>query len=127
MGVTFLTTHSKRGNVKAVGPVTGIVYLIKPQGTPVNDLDVPGLLKMTGPPCCGEVLPFGGQVKLFGRTSGSNRQHAAIPDSVRNASPMKKARAKKIEKEDKVEVNDAPLTIGVSVSENETVKDNMEV
>lgn len=133
MGVTFLATHSKRGNVRAIGPVTGLVYEITPYGTPVNDLDVPKLLEVTGPPCCGEQLPFGGQVKLFGKTAGSTRQFATVPDSVLNAGPMKKAtvklkeeKPKSVEKEDKVEVNDAPFTIGVSVSESKIVEDNQE-
>jgi len=90
--VTFLATHSKRGNVRAIGPVTGTRYLITPQGTPVSDYDVPGLLKVTGPPCCGETLPFGGQVKLFGKSMASSKQTEAIPQEVFNAAPKKKVK-----------------------------------
>lgn len=114
--VTFLATHSKRGNVRAVGPVTGIAYLITPSGTPVSDLDVEGLLEMTGPPCCGETLPFGGEVKLFGKTSASTSQFAAVPPEIRFAKPKKKM--KKPTVKDKVEMEDSV----VSVVKTETVK-----
>lgn len=132
MGVVFLATHSKRGNVAAVGPVTGLSYLITPHGTPVNTLDVPELLKMTGPPCCGEVLPFGGEVKIFGKTSASFDQMKTVPDKVFNAVALSKKRKKSTtlvthvveEPEDTVKIDDEPIS--VVVSETEKVKDKQE-
>lgn len=85
--VSFLATHPKRGNVKVVGPVTGLEYEITPFGTPVSDYDLPDLLKMTGPPCCGQSLPFGGEVKLFGKTSATHNQMESVPLKVMAAMP----------------------------------------
>ncbi|NIR26610.1 MAG: hypothetical protein GWN77_06550, partial [Gammaproteobacteria bacterium] len=66
MGVTFIATSRRRGNVHIVGPITGIDYLVTPFGTPVSDYDVAELLEETAPPCCGESVPLGGVVRLFG-------------------------------------------------------------
>jgi len=86
--VTFLTTQSARGAVRVVGPVTGIEYIISPQGDPVSSLDAPQLLDMLVDPCCGKALPFGGKVRLFGRTVGTKELLNKITDKVRDAGSL---------------------------------------
>ena len=91
---TFLATHRLRGRVAVTGPVTGLDYTITPGGTPVSDFDVEEMLRMTGPPCCGISLPFGGQVKLFGKIAATARQLQDIPIQVLTARPMAEPEAK---------------------------------
>lgn len=83
--ITFLTTDSARGAVRVVGPVTGIQYVITSQGDPVSPLDASQLLDMVADPCCGNVLPLGGKVKLFGRTVGTKELLAKVTAEIRNA------------------------------------------
>lgn len=93
--ITFLATSRKRGAVRAVGPVTGTTYVITPEGTPVSDFDLrtgdpdnPGLLEMVEDPCCGNSLPLGGKVKVFGVTSATKRQWNKVPDELLYAEPI---------------------------------------
>lgn len=101
--VTFLATRPDRGNARATGSVTGLEYIITSSGTPVRSEDVPGLLAVTGDPCCGYTLPFGGKVKLFGVTSASDVQVANVPDYVKNWNPPQKIVEKKVQPKKRVE------------------------
>ena len=89
MGVVFLCTRAERGEVRVDGSqtVTGLSYIIGNVATPVSEHDADAILAMTAPPCCGQSMPFDGQVKIFGRTSASVAQMAAVPHSVLFAKP----------------------------------------
>ena len=89
MTVVFLNRTRKQGAKGVVGPITGIKYLIGPEGTPVSALDADGLLAMTEPPCCGETLPFGGQVRSFGGHVPTPDQLKLVPDHLWDAQPLK--------------------------------------
>jgi hypothetical protein len=86
--IVFLTTESARGAVRVKGPVTGIEYVISPQGDPVSSLDAPQLLDMVADPCCGTTLPFGGKVRLFGKTVGTKELLGKVTSQVRDAVPL---------------------------------------
>lgn len=107
MTVAFLNRTRKQGARSAVGPVTGLSYLIGPEGAPISALDASGLLAMTEPPCCGETLPFGGEVRSFGAHVPTPGQLALVPESLWNAKPLVpvvKSSRKKIHKEYELEV-----------------------
>lgn len=109
MSVSFLTRTRRQGAKSVVGPITGIKYLIVPTGTPVSVLDVDVLLGMTEPPCCGEAVPFGGEVRSFGTHVPTVEQLASVPDDLWDATPLKEAvepkREKLYKKYDKPEEN----------------------
>ncbi len=89
MTVAFLGRTRKLGNKAVVGPVTGIHYVITSEGTPVSIYDVDELLTLTEPPCCGESLPFGGEIRSFGRHVATQLQVESVPDYIWDAKPMK--------------------------------------
>lgn len=99
MKVAFLNRTTKMGSKSVVGPATGIHYLIEPTGTPVSALDADALLSMTEPPCCGETLPFGGEVRSFGSHSATYEQMQLVPEYLWDAEaiavPKKKSGRKK--------------------------------
>ena len=112
--VVFFATNQMRGSVKVPAhmTVTGLAYVITPQGTPVSEYDAAVLDSMYADPCCGMAVPFQGQVKLFGKTSASIAQMNAVPQYVKDARPPKlvtvaveeekpRSRAKIVEVEDK--------------------------
>lgn len=88
MGAIFLNRDARRGSKSVAGPVTGIVYTITQFGTPVHELDAPGLLAMLEDPCCGHILPFGGQVRSFGIHAATADQLASVPEFVWEAGPF---------------------------------------
>jgi hypothetical protein len=116
MSVVFLNRSRKMGAKSAIGPVTGLSYHIMPEGTPVSALDADGLLGLTEPPCCGETLPFGGEVRSFGAHIPSADQMRFVPEYLWNAQPLaaveKPKREKLYKKYEKPEpIEDVPLVI----------------
>lgn len=87
MTVVFLNRSRKYGAKSVVGPVTGISYLIGPEGAPVSALDADVILGMTEPPCCGESLPFDGRVRSFGVHVPTPDQLKQVPDYLWDAEP----------------------------------------
>lgn len=91
--VVFLNRTRKQGAKGVVGPVTGISYQITPEGTPISALDADGLLALTEPPCCGEVIPFGGMVRSFGSHVPTVQQLKSVPDYLWDARAIRKSRS----------------------------------
>lgn len=77
--VVFLSRSRRQGNKGVKGPVSGFNYVITVHGTPVSVYDVDELTKMTEPPCCGQSLPFGGEVKSFGIAVPTSAQLKTVP------------------------------------------------
>jgi hypothetical protein len=85
MSVMWLATHVDRGVVAFEGPVTGIAYLVSPQGTPVHEADFEPMLTVLGEPCCGKPLPpFAIGVRIFRPHTATVRQVKEIPDWLLN-------------------------------------------
>lgn len=89
MTVAFLGRAKKLGSKKVVGPITGLHYVITSEGVPVSIHDVDELLAMTEPPCCGESLPFGGEIRSFGNHVPTVEQLGSVPDYIWDAEPLK--------------------------------------
>ena len=90
MSVSFLNRSQKQGAKSVVGPVTGLSYNIVPSGTPISSLDADALLSMTEPPCCGESVPFDGEVRSFGVHTPSFEQLQGVPEELWNAKAIAK-------------------------------------
>ena len=128
MTVAFLNRMRKYGAKSVVGPVTGINYLITPDGTPVSSLDVDGLLALTEPPCCGEPLPFDGEIRSFGGHVPTPQQLELVPTGLWDAVPLK-APAKKSSRRKKLyEEYDKPVQKDelVGMEQEENPADNQE-
>jgi len=77
--IRFVATRSGYGTRHVIGPTTGIGYTITEQGVPISEYDYEAIIRMTIPPCCGD-LPFDGQVKLFHEIIPTQEQMESIPE-----------------------------------------------
>jgi len=92
MSVMWLSTHVDRGAVPYTGPVTGIAYVISPQGTPVHESDYEPMWAVLGEPCCGKLLPpFADGVRVFRPHTASVQQMKDVPEWLLNYKPDPRA------------------------------------